>query len=106
MFKKNGVNTQKDIYKDPGDKVIDVYANGIKNKLSKSEIIKLMENKIKELGPSTVSKHIADYNFINTFDISYSKLSNKERFYSEILKRKELEKIMIENNCYHLQIIQ
>ncbi|WP_144893771.1 hypothetical protein [Flavobacterium tiangeerense] len=104
--KNNGVNTQKNIYKDPGDKVIDVYANGIKNKLSKSEIIKLMENKIKELGPSTVSKHIADYNFINTFDISYSKLSNKESFYSEILKRKELEKIMIENNCYHLQIIQ
>ncbi|QYS85573.1 hypothetical protein JJC03_10155 [Flavobacterium oreochromis] len=104
--KSNGVNTQKGIYKDPGDKVIDVYAKGIKDKLSKSQIIKLMEDKIKELGPSTVSKHIADYNFINTFDISYSKLSDKKSFYSEMSKRKELDKILIENNCYHIQVIQ
>ncbi len=101
-----GVIKQKGIYDIPGQIVIDVYSRGIKSGDSKKDIIASMESKIKELGASTVSKHIADFKVLNTLDISYGKLSNKNDFLFEINKRKELDKVLIENNCYHVQIKQ
>lgn len=104
--KPGGVAKQKEIYANPGDKVIDVYVNEKKLGKSKMDTIIAMENKIKDLGPSNVSKHIADFTIMNTLDISYTKLSNKNDFLSEIKKREELDKVLIENECYHIQINQ
>ena len=104
--KVGGVAKQKEIYADPGDKVIDVYVNEKKLGKTEAETIISMENKIKDLGPSNVSKHIADFKVMNTFDVSYARLSNKNDFLDEIKKRKELDKVLIENECYHIQINQ
>lgn len=104
--KPGGIERQKGIYAIPGQKVVDVYAKRVKSGDSKEAIITAMENKIKDLGPSTVSKHIADFKVMNTLDIDYGKLSNKNDFLDEINKRKELDKVLIENNCYHIQIKQ
>lgn len=104
--KRGGVKEQKRIYADPGDIVVDVYVKGIKLGNSKADIIAAMENKIKALDPSTVSKHIANFKVLNTFDISYGRLSNKNDFLDEINKRKELDKVLVENDCYHVQIKQ
>ncbi len=103
---RTGAPAQKDIYQNAGDKIIDVYSDGISNKKSREEIIKLMESKINEIGPSSVSKHLADPEVMNTFDVLQSKLTNKINFKSEMEKIEELDKILDENGCYHIQITQ
>ena len=65
-----------------------------------------METKIKSIGPSRVSKHLADPNVMNTFDVSQSRLTNKSKFKSEMEKCSELDVLLNENNCYHIQINQ
>lgn len=46
-----------------------------------------MEQKINELGSSTVSKHLANPKFLNTFDVSYGNLTDKTKFWNEMKKR-------------------
>lgn len=101
---KSNIHEQRKTYKAPGQRVIDVYENN-KSK-SRETVIKLMEDKINELGPSTVSKHLANPEVLNTFDISYGNLSMKTNFWNEMKKRPELDAILTENNCYHIQIKQ
>ena len=101
-----GANIQKGIYAASGDLVIDVYTAGKNAAISQEQIITNMENKINELGPEKVSKHLANPDVLNTFDISYGKLTDKTKFLTEINKRSELDIVLIENNCYHVQINQ
>ncbi|SFI50061.1 hypothetical protein [Halpernia frigidisoli] len=101
---KANLKEQRTTYKAPGQRVIDVYVNN--SSKSRDAVIKLMEQKINELGPSTVSKHLANPEIVNTFDISYGNLKDKTKFLSEMTKRPELDVILIENNCYHTQINQ
>ena len=101
---KRNLKKQREFYARPGQKIIDVYVANKEKK--KEEVIKLMEAKIIELGVTTVSKHLADFNILNTFDIPYNLLKDKEKFKQEMKKRSELDQFMIENNCYHIQIKQ
>ena len=103
---KAGLQEQRNTYKSPGQKVIDVYVEETKNKKTRTEIISAMEKKIKSLGASSVSSHCADQSIINTFDISYANLKDKTKFWNEMKKRVELDKILNENKCYHIQIKQ
>ena len=70
---KKNLEEQKRTYQAPGKKVVQVYEDNYLIK-SREEVIKLMEQKIIELGPTTVSKHLADPIRLNTFDISYGQL--------------------------------
>ena len=108
MFKncKADLKQQRTVYKAPGQKVIDVYVEETKNNKSRVEIISKMESKINELGPSTVSKHLANPAVLNTFDIAYGRLTDKTKFWNETKKRTELDDILVENSCYHIQIKQ
>jgi muramidase (phage lysozyme) len=101
-----GANVQKGIYAASGDAVVDVYTAGKNADFSQEQIITNMENKINELGPEKVSKHLANPDILNTFDISYGKLTDKTKFLAEINKRSELDTVLVENNCYHVQINQ
>ena len=102
---KKNLEEQKRTYQAPGKKVVQVYEDNYLIK-SREEVIKLMEQKIIELGPTTVSKHLADPIRLNTFDISYGQLKDEQSFWNEKKKRKELDKILKENRCYHIQIKQ
>jgi predicted chitinase len=101
---QNDLAEQRRTYAAPGQKVIDVYVNN-KTK-SRDAVIKLMEQKINQLGPSTVSKHLANPELLNTFDISYDNLTDKTKFWNEMKKRLELDEMLKENKCYHIQIKQ
>ena len=101
---KANLQEQRRTYKTPGQRVIDVYENN--RSKPRDTVIKLMEQKINELGPSTVSKHLANPEVLNTFDISYGNLADKTKFWNEMKKRPELDDILKENNCYHIQIKQ
>ncbi|WP_370901143.1 glycoside hydrolase family 19 protein [Chryseobacterium gossypii] len=105
-IQRTGAAVQKSIYANPGDQVIDVYTAGINAKKSEQEIIADMEAKINELGPSTVSKHLADPNVMNTFDVSIRRLSNPNDFKTEMQKRTELHQLLDENGAYHIEISQ
>jgi len=95
---------QRNTYLDPGQKVIDVYVANV-NK-TRNQVIGLMEAKINELGPTTVSKHCANPNVINVFDVPISRLINPSDFLTEIQKRTEVDQVLIENAVYHIEITQ
>lgn len=105
-LEKTSVATQKGIYRNPGDQVIDTYAASKKDGKTKAETISAMEAKIKELGPDTVSKHLADPSVMNTFDVDFGQLTNSSKFKTTMSARSELDKILVENGCYHIQINQ
>lgn len=103
---RTGAAEQKGIYANAGDQVIDVYTAGINAHKTEAQIIQDMESKINELGPSTVSKHLADPNVMNTFDVSIRRLKNPNDFKAEMQKRTELHQLLDENGAYHVEINQ
>jgi hypothetical protein len=99
-----GMAEQRRTYKAPGQRVLDVYDQN-KN-LSKEQVIGLMEKRINELGPSTVSKHLADPRVKNTFDISLGNIINQNNFKNALLSNDSVEKVLVENGCFHVEIKQ
>ena len=106
----NGLQKQRDTYKQPGQRVLDVYETQKKAGKSKEEIIQTMTNKINELGASKVSRHCADFNIVNVVDIPHSSLGvNKTDFKSQAQKLQregKITQILDENGCYHIIIPQ
>lgn len=105
-----GMTQQYILYGPNGDKVIDVYKAMKELNKSREDIIKAMERKIYELGPSKVSLHCGNHNVLNVFDISSNgaKLRNPKDFLSQAYLHKEISKILNESerNCYHIEIKQ
>jgi hypothetical protein len=104
--KKNGTDEQMKTYKAPGRQVIQVYIDLSIAKKSEDEIRQAMADKIEEVGPENVSKHIADPAKMNTFDIAQSTLHKKLDFKSESSKSNNINRILDENGCYHIEIPQ
>ena len=75
--KGQGVEAQRDLYAATGDKVIDVYEALKKEKKSPAEIKQAMKEKIDELGPSTVSLHLADTSKLCVFDVGPKSVDEK-----------------------------
>ena len=103
---RTGAAAQKAIYANAGDKVVDVYTAGNNAQKSEAVIIQEMENKINEIGPSSVSKHLANPTVMNTFDVSIRRLTNANNFKTEMKKRTELHQLLDENGAYHTEINQ
>lgn len=68
-LERKGVFYQKKLYGKYGDQVIEVYEKSKKAGKNREQIIKDMESKIKEIGPSNVSKHAADPNLLQVIDV-------------------------------------
>ncbi len=69
-----GAQFNKDMYAAAGDKVVDVY---IANKdKARDIVIALMLDKINEVGPTKVSKHISDSHY--TFDVAPSSIPSSK----------------------------
>ena len=101
---RSDLQEQRRTYLGPGQRVIDVYVAN-QNK-PRNTVISLMEAKINELGPSTVSRHCADHNVLNVFDISIRRLSNSNNFLTNLQSRAEVSQVLIENGVYHVEIPQ
>lgn len=95
---------QRRTYRAPGQAVIDVFEQN--QNQPRDQVIALMEARINELGPASVSKHCADPNVTNVFDISISRLTNPNDFLTEIRKRSEVQTVLNENGAYHVEISQ
>ncbi|WP_048511188.1 glycoside hydrolase family 19 protein [Chryseobacterium sp. FH2] len=100
---KKGMKEQRNTYKEPGQKVLDVYETAKSKGKDKNGIIKEMEAKIKEIGPSTVSRHCGDPSVVNVFDVTQG-MSNPNDFKKTIIPK--IKTLLDENGCYHLEITQ
>jgi hypothetical protein len=90
------------IYKEPGQKVVKVYqANPSKSRV---EVIALMEAKIRELGPTTVSKHCSTTHYV--FDIAPSSIADHKKFVAAVSKNTSVSKFLQPpiDPAYHIEI--
>ena len=124
-IENKGVLSQKILYGASGDKVIDTYSEAKEYNyqaihvneilgadflpiLSNGNIKTLMTNKIKEVGPSNVSKHSSDPNTYNVIDISPKSLSNGSSFGNKVKADTRVEKVITppKDPAYHIEIPQ
>lgn len=116
---ENGtVEGEKKTYGDPGDKVIDAYVEA-KNKTDKQgykfygpEGIKgAMLDKMNEVGPGSVSKHLSDPNIYNVIDIAPSTISNLKQLHETYVSDSRIKNVLSRINkpaekALHIEINQ
>jgi len=99
-----GAQFNKDMYASAGDKVVDVYTAN-KDK-PKATVIQLMLDKINEVGPTKVSKHISDTHY--TFDVAPSSIASTKHaaFLTAINAHKAVSKVIPPpgDPAFHIEI--
>ncbi|HEX6289290.1 MAG TPA: peptidoglycan-binding protein [Herpetosiphonaceae bacterium] len=103
-----GVEHQKRLYGAAGDQVIDVYARSKAVNKSADQIKADMERKIREIGPTNVSRHASDPQVLNVFDIAPSSIANKPAFERAVRADRRVTKFLVppDDPGYHLEIPQ
>lgn len=105
---KLGVRSQYDLYARAGDKVVAVYEREVKQGKDKNAVIKAMQAKIMEIGPSRVSRHCVDTSIMNVFDVPFSSITNKKEFRRALNKFHPypISRYLDENsnNCFHIEM--
>ncbi|MFY1830969.1 hypothetical protein ACN47A_33975 [Myxococcus fulvus] len=106
-----GVARQKSLYGANGDAVIDTYSESVAAGMTKEQTLQAMVDRINELGPSNVSKHLADPTRLNVIDISPRSIpdSKKEAFEAAIRAHPEVSRFLGPSNndpAYHLEVRQ
>lgn len=110
MIQSKGVKYTKDLYGASGKKVVEVFEESEKGKLSADETKAAMLKKINELGPSNVSHHVVSENSkICVFDVAPSSISDaeaKKRFVKETKAHKSVVKFFEPpaDPAYHLEV--
>lgn len=97
----HGVKYQLEIYKKAGQDVV----NTFDSTLSREENIENMKKKINEVGPLNVSKHLADFAKVNAIDVDKKSLSSVQAF-KDAAKSAGFSKVLDENDCIHIELIQ
>ena len=98
-IKIKGFDNQRALYASPGKQVIDLYPNQ-----------EAMLAKIYELGSQSISKHCADPNILNVFDVAPSSISNRKSFHSAIGQNSHVSRYFTPYNsndaAFHIEIKQ
>ena len=107
----HGVESQKNLYGPGGDKIIAEYSRLKKLGKNIQEIKKGMEDKINEVGPTTVSKHCCNPSTLSIFDVAPSSIpSGFDKAFENAIKnaktRGEVSKYFIPppDPAYHIEI--
>lgn len=103
-----GVRSQYDLYATAGDKVVAVYERETLRGRNRAAVVQAMMQKIRELGPSNVSRHCVDTSILNVFDVPFSSISNKKEFRRALdrFKPYPISRYLDENrnNCFHIEM--
>jgi hypothetical protein len=75
-----GADAQKGLYAAAGDKVIDVYVATKQAGKTPDQTRLAMEEKIREIGPTNVSRHASDPRKLNVFDVAPSSITDRHGF--------------------------
>lgn len=115
MFKnieKYGIEYNKSLYSKAGDEIISIYEKGKLNRLSNSDIIQMMTNKIQMLG-TAVSKHVGDYKKLNVLDIDPASIEKHKHilFQNLLFTTPEINKVLSpyttpKDPAFHIEIPQ
>jgi len=103
-----GVEKQKKLYKEPGQRVIGVYAQAKAEGKGADAIKALMTAEIIRLGPMTVSHHAADPKVLNVFDVAPSSIADAKAFIRAVRSEPRVAKFLLppDDPGYHLEIPQ
>jgi hypothetical protein len=107
----HGVEAQKALYGKNGDQVIDSYAAAVAAGMTREQTLQAMVDKINELGPSNVSRHLADPSQLNVVDIAPSSIPAglREAFQEAIRAHAGVSKFLGPGDgdpAYHIEIPQ
>lgn len=107
-LEKYGVEHQKKLYSSAGDQVIDVYARSKAANQTADQIKANMEQKIREIGPTKVSRHASDPRVLNVFDVAPSSIKDKRAFEEAVKADKRVARFLVPpgDPGYHLEIPQ
>ena len=108
-IRQKGVASQKELYGDNGDQVIDAYVAANDAGKSDDEIKAAMLAKINELGPGNVSKHAADPAKLNVIDVAPSSIANRAAFEAAVRADKRVSRFLTPQDgdpAYHLEVPQ
>lgn len=109
---KKGIAQQYKLYGKNGDKVIEVYEEkGPDWNCTKEETIGFMTEKIYELGPGNVSRHVSDPSKLNVIDISTHNLGDSGKdFHNALNENQSISKLLTPYNStdhvFHIEIPQ
>lgn len=110
MIKSKGAAYVNNLYGAGGKKIVSVYEESEKYKLSEADTKKAMADKMDEIGPSTVSRHIvsADGKFC-VFDVAPSSVGDdtaKKRFVKEVNGHASVSKFFEppKDPAFHLEV--
>jgi hypothetical protein len=97
-----GVAFSYTLYGAAGDKVTKVYEDN--RAKPRDEVIRLMAAKIKEVGPSKVSRHISESHYV--FDVAPSSIANKPAFVKAAKAHKAVTNVLEPptDPAYHIEI--
>jgi hypothetical protein len=103
-----GVEKQKKLYKEPGQKVIAVYARAKEEGEDADTIQARMTAEILRLGPMTVSHHASDPKILNVFDVAPSSIADRKAFIRAVHSEHRVSKFLLppEDPGFHLEIPQ
>jgi hypothetical protein len=103
-----GVDAQKHLYARPGRAVIEVYERRKHAGKSAGDIKAAMALKIRELGPTKVSRHAADPKILNVFDVAPSSIRDKRNFEEAVKSESRVSKFLTPpiDPGYHFEIPQ
>jgi hypothetical protein len=105
---RHGAEAQRKLYSRVGDKVIDTYEQAKAQGRTPAQIREAMETKIKELGPTNVSRHASDPKVLNVFDIAPSSVKDKVGFERAVKADERVSYFLVPpvDPGYHLEIPQ
>lgn len=79
-LERHGVEHQRALYAAGGRRVIDTYVRSRDAGKSRDAIISDMAATVREVGPTTVSRHASDPKVLNVFDVAPSSVANRGAF--------------------------
>lgn len=105
-----GIAKQRLLYGNLGNLIIDVYEQQKATGADKDTIIRAMTEKINELGPERISKHMGDFNKLAVIDIAPSSITNHPTFRNAVKKELESGRVrhaildLDKDPAFHLEI--
>ena len=111
LDKPGGVAEARRLYREPGQRVIDVWEKERKAGRSFESCVVLMAAKIMELGPALVSHHCADPDVVNVLDIDPSSIPDEatEEFLTALRSDRRVTKLLLPSDgdpAFHLEVKQ
>lgn len=100
-----GISEQFEVYKGPGDAVIQIVDNWAK--VNRPGLLKQMESKINEVGPSNVSHHCLPLGSpLEVFDLAQNAIpaARHLEFIAACKADPSVAKILVENSVFHIEV--